>query len=330
MNRGVSREDPRLGAVIVRRWPLVYAEGADPALDRPDHARSGSALVRVGGLLVIIQDDANFLGLYDPGSGTLSALTLPAGPGGRRQFDKGRGNKMDKLDLEAAIPLGPDGLLAFGSGSAPGRDRVLRLTGLGSPSPTVALIDAGPLYRALGAETGFAGSELNVEGAVARDGRLHLFNRGNGAPRGELGPVDASCSLDLAAFLAWLDDRSLPLPPIQDLRRWDLGAVGGLRLTFTDAAPGPSGLLYLAAAEDSPDAVEDGPVVGVAVGRLEGETGRYALLRDLDGAPVVDKAEGLCPDPADATRAWIVFDLDDPERPTEMAEIRLTGFDAAG
>lgn len=322
-------EDPRLGARIVQRWPLVYDEGADPALDRPAHVRAGSALVRVADSLVIIQDDANFLALHELGSGRTRALTLPAGPGGRRQFDKGRGNKMDKLDLEAAVALGEDGLLAFGSGSAAGRDRILRVRDLHGETrgrkPTLELQDALPLYRALDAETAFAGSELNIEGAVWDGDRLRLFNRGNGAPRDGLLPVNATGTLDRVAFLAWLEQADEVVPQLQDVIRWDLGTIDGVRLTWTDAAIGPHGLMYLAAAEDSPDAVEDGPVVGVALGRIAGELGRYALLRDQDGGPVTDKAEGLCLDPSDPNRGWIVFDLDDPERPTEMAEIRLSG-----
>ncbi len=317
--------DPSLRATILRRWPLLYAEGADPALDRPDHARSGSALVRVGDRLVIIQDDANFLGLYDPGAGRLTALTLPEGPGGKRQFDKGRGNKMDKLDLEAAVPI-PDGLLAFGSGSAPGRDRILAVRGLSGSAPEITLLDAGPLYRALEAEARFAGSELNVEGAVWDGPWLRLFNRGNGAPREGRLPVNASVRLEAEALLRWLEDTRQAPPPLQDVEGWDLGRVGGVALTFTDAAPGRAGILYLAAAEDSPDAVEDGPVLGVALGRISGGEARYALLTEADGRPVTDKAEGLWQDPETPDRAWVVFDLDDPERPTEMAELRLEGF----
>ncbi len=325
MSLARSFEDPGLRATIVRRWPLVYAEGADPALDRPDHARSGSALLRLGRQLVIIQDDASFLALYDLDSGRCSALTLPAGPGGRRQFDKSRGNKMDKLDLEAAVPLGEDGLLAFGSGSAPGRDRILRVTGLNSAAARVELLDGGALYRVLQAEPGFTGSEMNLEGALWDKDRLILFNRGNGAPRDGLLPVNAVCALDRAAVARWLEDADAPVPTMLEHQPWDLGTVNGTRLTFTDAARGASGMLYLAAAEDSPDAVDDGPVVGVAIGVIAGGAGRYALLRERDGGLVTDKAEGLWVEGPDYKQGWIVFDLDDPERPAEMAEIRLEG-----
>lgn len=317
--------DPRLSAQIVRRWPLRYAEGPDPALDRPGHVRAGSALIEVGGLLVIIQDDSNFLALYDPNTDRVRALTLPAGPGGRRQFDKGRGNKMHKLDLESAVALGEDGLLAFGSGSAPGRDRILRVRGLLSEQPAIELLDAGPLYEALAAEVSFAGSEMNIEGAVRLGERLRLFNRGNGAPRGALSPVNATADLSWRDLLRWLEDPQAPVPRLHAVQRYDLERLNDVGLTFTDATICPAGALYLAAAEDSPDAVEDGPVTGVAVGVLDAAGGRWAPLLGPDGQQLTDKAEGLCLDRDEPRRGWVVFDLDDPDTPTDMAEIRLEG-----
>lgn len=323
--RSIPR-DPRLEAHLGPRTPLRYSAGPDDALDRSAHVRAGSALVLVGGDLVVVQDDAAFLAHLDPGVARVEALALPAGPGGRRLFDKGRGNKMDKLDLESAIPLGEDGLLAFGSGSAAGRDRILQATGLGGGNPSVALCNAGPLYQALAENVAFSGVGLNIEGA-ARVGpdTLRLFQRGNGAPVGDRMPVNASCDLSLRALLAWLEDPMSPLPILTSVVQYDLGAAEGVALGFTDAAAVPGGVLYLAAAEDTPNAVDDGPVVGVAMGLLWGEGGCWTLLREADGSPVLDKAEGLCMDPADPARGWVVFDLDDPDRPTELAPLRLWG-----
>jgi hypothetical protein len=52
------RADPALAAVVVRQAPLHYADGADPAMDRPAHVRAGSSLARVPGGIAVIQDDA--------------------------------------------------------------------------------------------------------------------------------------------------------------------------------------------------------------------------------------------------------------------------------
>src|SRR5262245_57603151 len=122
--------DPALSARVLARRPLLYAAGPEAADDRPAHVRAGSALAWLGGRLAVVQDDANFVALVRPFRGEVSPLPLPAGPGGLRQFDEGRGNKRHKLDLEASavVPAkGGEVLLAFGSGSTPARERVLVL-----------------------------------------------------------------------------------------------------------------------------------------------------------------------------------------------------------
>jgi hypothetical protein len=93
---------PAVDVRITSRRPLVYRRGADPALDRPAHVRAASGLTYVGAQLVAVQDDAAFLGVIDPDTGLVDDVPLPAGPGGRRVFDRGLGNKADKPDLEAA------------------------------------------------------------------------------------------------------------------------------------------------------------------------------------------------------------------------------------
>ncbi|HEX8244150.1 MAG TPA: hypothetical protein VF541_11655, partial [Longimicrobium sp.] len=199
---------------MVRSVPLLYADGADPALDRPAHVRAASGAVLAGGRLAVVQDDANFIALVDPGTGRAAAVTLPAGEGGARQFDDLRGNKRFKLDLESCELLGDgDGremLVAFGSGSTPLRERIVVARGLDGAEPQIEIVDASALYALLRAETDFAGSELNVEGAAKVGGVLRLFNRGNGAPHGDLRPVNAKCDLALDALHAFLRDPTLP------------------------------------------------------------------------------------------------------------------------
>lgn len=298
-------------------------------------AGSGLAWVRAPGgrRLVVVQDDASFLALVEPPGGAVTGVPLPAGPGGARQFDARRGTKAHKLDLEACLVLddgGDEVLLALGSGSTDRRERVVVGRGVGGPAPDVRLVSAPALYALLRAEVAFSGSELNVEGA-ARDGDdVVLFQRGNGAARSGRTPVDATCRLDAKALLAHLADPRTPPPPPRDVVAWALGEIDGVRLTFTDAAPGPGGLRFLAAAEDSPDTYDDGHVTGVVVGVLDlldgdGARGRWTPVLDPGGAPLLDKAEGLALDPDDPGRAWVVIDADDPDRPADLCEVRLTG-----
>lgn len=327
-----AREDPSLSARVVQQIPLHYAAGADPALDRPSHVRAGSALALIGEVLVVVQDDANFVALLHPkrdGEIHVEAVTLPAGPGGVRQFDERRGNKYDKHDFEACIVApGPDGdlLVAFGSGGLPVRERILVVAGLpGQPRPKI--LDASRFYARLRAERGFSGSELNVEGAVLRGGRLRLFQRGNGAPSEVEQPCDATCELDWPLLWAHLaDPLAHPVPPLERITRYRLGEAGGVPLTFTDAAADGDRTLYLACAEASPDALRDGPVSGLALGLLDESGARYALVRDAAGRPFCGKAEGLAPDPRHPDRVLLVIDRDDPDAPSELIVVERAGY----
>ena len=318
--------DRRLAATVLSRKPLLYTQGPDPAEDRPAQVRAGSSLAWLRGRLAVVQDDACFIALLDPASGVVDALALPRGEGGLRQFGDARGNKASKPDFEACavLPWGQgEALLVFGSGSSPRRESVAVVDAAGQ----VLLCPAGGLYARLRAATAFSGSELNVEGAYYAGGLLRLFNRGNGATRGGLAPVDASCVLDAEALAAYLLDPGLRPPPEPfDIRQYDLGRVAGSRLTFTDAMAIDGGFLYIAAAEDSADAVSDGQVAGSAVGVVDQDGGcRWVELRAADGALFAAKVEGVCPVPGRPDRLYMVVDEDAPARPSEWCEIALSG-----
>lgn len=323
-----ARPDPMLAARVVRSLPLVYAEGPDPALDRPPHVRAASGLVRAGSRLVVIQDDANFVALVDPATGLADAITLPAGEGGLRQFGDERGNKRYKLDLETCVMLpdenGREMLAAFGSGSSERRETIVVIRGIASDAPEVRRVDASTLYARLRDSAEFAGSEMNVEGAAVTGGALRLFNRGNGASREGRDAVNASCDLDLAAFLAYLADPASAPPPPRSVARYELGEVDGQPLGFTDVSVRGDAILYAAAAEDSPDATRDGPVAGCAIGIIRGGQARFAVVRDADGGRYDSKIEGICPHPGDPARLWAVTDRDDPGTPSELLEIELS------
>ncbi len=109
MPRRVTAElDPRLRATMLGRRELVYSAGADPSADRPAHVRAASGLSWLGGRLCVLQDDANFIARVDLAGGSVEPLELPAGEGGLRLFDKTRGNKHLKLDLEACLTATAD------------------------------------------------------------------------------------------------------------------------------------------------------------------------------------------------------------------------------
>ena len=318
-----AQYDPALSATVIGRRSLVYTAGDGASLDRPPHVRAGSAMARIGAQLVVVQDDASFIAVID--GPHVRAVSLPAGPDGRRQFEERLGNKHHKLDLEACVLRGED-LVCFGSGSTKARERIVIASGLTGPSPRVRVVEAPLLYRALHEERAFAGSELNLEGAALRGGTLVLFQRGNGATIGGRAPVNATCELSFEEVWAHLLSGGPPPLP-KAIIQYDLGTTEGVPFTFTDATCTPSGaLLFLAAAEDSPDTYNDGPVAGVAIGMLAASGAVLTQIREANGEPLRAKAEGICLRHDDPSRADVVTDRDDPDLPCELLEIELRGF----
>jgi hypothetical protein len=319
-------QDPALQAIVRRRIPLFYHQGADPEIDRPAHVRAGSSLSWFGNRLAVVQDDSNFLVLIDPLTFEVEAITLPVGEAGLRQFDDQRGNKRFKLDLEACTTVptaNGDLLLAFGSGSTTRREQILMVQ---EPDPNrFSLNQAHALYAQLRADTQFSGSELNIEGAFYQAGQIRLLNRGNGAPQGNLLPINAVSALNWDELAAYLQNPEQQPPLLQTVCQYELGSLNGLELSFTDAAVTSRGVMFSATAEASPDATTDGIVGGSALGVLDSNPPRWIELRTSDGALFQEKVEGICASRESEQELFVVVDADDPELPCELCEVELSG-----
>jgi len=295
--------DDRLHVRVRGMRELVYTTPCAPDDDRPPHVRAASAIAVRGDDVFVIQDDASFIARVR--GDEVTAITLPHDANGRRRFEVGLGNKLDKLDLESAVVIG-DELWAFGSGSLPVRERICRLRG-----DAVTLSDARALYAGVRAAVG---SPLNLEGAAVVGDELWLCHRGNTGPD-DLGPAIAR--LPLAGVRACLDGGAVPAITID---RYDLGEVASIKIGFTDACALGDRVFFLAAAEASADAIADGEVLAAMLGVIGPDGVRVAPLA-LDHLPL--KAEGLAVTSPD--RALIVVDPDDPDAPTRLYEVALEG-----
>lgn len=325
-------ETAPISANVLSRQPLRYRGGADTSQDLPAHVRAGSGLAWWGDLLAVVQDDTRVVALVDPETAVSLPLLLPADEG-LRVFEPARRNKHRKLDFEAAFSFTRDGfhhLIALGSGSTSARETLLRLRcPVGeTPHPALApeLIPLPRLYRLLRETTAFAGSELNLEGtALLPDGDLMLFQRGNGAPIGDLLPVSATARIPLEALLALLDNpESAPLPELRAIEQHAFPAAPqDARYSFTDAAWTGDRLTYIAVAECSPNSYDDGEVVGSIVGWRDSDGWHCTPLLDEAGAMLLDKPEGLAPTRDGTGDLWMVTDNDDPSRPSELLRVRL-------
>ena len=323
-------QDRRLSARVVARAALRYAGGADEASDRPAHVRAGSGLAPVPEGLIVIQDDSNFLALIDPARpADARAIPLPAGPDGRRQFGDSRANKHLKLDLEACVAIGGpfSVVVGLGSGSTAARESAVIVRGWNREAADVRVVRAERLYESLRGQASFAGSEMNIEGAVLIDGSLRLFGRGNGAATAALQPVNATCDLPWAELLQYLEvPDEHPAPRPLNVNQYALGDLEAVPLGFTDAACWEDRVLFTAAAENSPDAVQDGPVTGSVIGVISPSGGvGWTPIVDESGSLLREKAEGLALARPDASEVWVIADADDELRASELLRVQLDG-----
>jgi hypothetical protein len=276
------------------------------ATHRLEGVSGGSALVRVGSnRLLAVHDDAFRVSLIALPSLAVTPLVL-----------EGEGvalPKASKPDFEAAVTT-PDGIVhLLGSGSTAKRCKIARIDPARS---SASLLEHPSLYSAV--EQALASGERpNIEGAVVIGESLRLFNRAAGRTQ------NASIDVPLAALAG-------EAPQILAMRTFDLGSLDGIALGFTDAAVLSGGrVAFVAAAEDTPDAIADGPVTGSVVGLIENAdrgAARWARLEETGDAPCGRKVEGLAID-ADLRAAWLLTDSDDPEVCAGLMRVELVGFE---
>jgi hypothetical protein len=258
------------------------------------------------------------LALTDASSG-FKPLLLPVGADGHRSFDDTIGNKHLKMDLEAAVVL-PDGrVVAFGSGSTGARESVVVVE-----SGTRVRVQRAPgLYSRLRELCEAVGSELNIEGTVVQGRRLRLFQRGNGTRVPGRGSGSLVFDVDLDQLLRWLAGRG-PVPGVIDVLEVDLGSIEGVPFGFTDAAVTEGGrIAFVACAEESVDVRSDGPILGCRFGWLDDTGAQVADVIEPDGRATLLKLEGIEPRPGSSTVFDVVADMDRPDQPAWLAELRV-------
>ena len=140
--------------------------------------------------------------------------------------------------------------------------------------------------------------------------------------RSALRSIDIDLTAALAAALGQGDVGDVT---VGNPLHYDLGAVAGVGLAVTDvvALPGES-LLVSAAAEDSPNPRDDGPVVASALARLEDDlVVEVVLLPEVDDR--VLKVEGLMvlESHERETLLLAVADQDDPQAASVATRLRV-------
>ncbi|MBB3082259.1 DUF6910 family protein [Geodermatophilus sabuli] len=283
---------------------------------------AASGIAPLGDGWLITQDDATFAAWHRDG-GISPVRVLPPVEGLDR-FTEAQGTKRLKPDLEVACPAEVDGeaaVLLLGSGSSARRKRGV-LVRLEDGRPVVAAGDLDLLYERVAQQLGLTMDQLNLEGASRHGSVVRWYSRGNLAAGVASGSVDVPLGALVAAVLGRVDAGSVP---VGQPRVYGLGAVDGVGLAVTDAIALPDGReLLSAAAEDSPNPVDDGPVVATALALVDGGT-------VLDVAPIpeadsrVHKIEGLALRAVrgDQVQLLAVVDADDPAAPSAELELRV-------
>ena len=100
---------------------------------------------------------------------------------------------------------------------------------------------------------------------------------------------------------------------------------------FTDVHALADGrMLFLASAEDSPNAIDDGAVHGTRVGILDAHGMRHADLVDAEGKVLPVKRESIAAVPGSPDRVYVVLDSDDPDVPSVDGRLSSLRSDPAG
>jgi hypothetical protein len=283
---------------------------------------AASGIAPLGDGWLIAQDDATFAA-YRRADSVTAVRVLPPVEGHDR-FSEAEGTKRFKPDLEVACPAEVDGapaVLLLGSGSSPRRMRGA-VVSLADGVPTARAGDLAPLYDAVAHRLGLPVDRLNLEGGSRLGATMRWFNRGNLAAGIASASVDVPVESIVAAVLGRAPVETIPVGrPLT----YDLGEVGGVGLAVTDAVALPDGRVLLsAAAEDTPNAVDDGPVVATALALLdEAQVRAVAAMPQVGGA--VAKVEGLALREVRDGEVHLlaVVDADDPDRPSSELDRRV-------
>lgn len=284
--------------------------------------RAASAVVPFAGGFLVVPDDATHAAWFRGSS--VSAVRLLPPTGGHELFSDATGTKHLKPDLEAACDLtGEDGpaALIMGSGSSPARMRwVLLQLEHGEPRPHVA--DMTPLYARVAESLSLRPEELNLEGACVVGDVLRWYQRGLPSAGLPSGSVDLDLRTAVAAVLGQVEPSTVT---VTGPRTYDLGAAAGVGLAITDVVTLDDGtLIASAAAEDSPNPRDDGPVVASCLVRLDD-----TVVTDVVPLPPVEggviKVEGLMVLEGDQDGALLlaVADVDNADAASLATRVRV-------
>lgn len=274
---------------------------------------AGSGLVAAAGALWIAADDMNHV-VRVPDDGACVGDGYRIFPGDLPENEKER--KRVKPDTECLLALAGGGgdatLLAFPSGSKRHRVRGAEIQLQAGDFLASRGVDLSSLLHVLDKEI----PDLNIEGGSVLGDRVFLLQRGNG----EAG-FNAVIDFPVEHLVACLrgDGAAHAFKP--HIREMRLPEMGGVRLTFTDAAVHDGAIYFAAAAEGGKSTYEDGAIMGSVIGRIGAVP---EILVAIEGRKVEGLAHGRSE--GDRLTFFAVTDADDPGLASSLLDIEVERF----
>lgn len=281
--------------------------------NRPAYVYAASGLVKIDNRLYTVADDELHLAVFEyPGDKPGNWFRLL--PGELPQDYQER--KKAKPDLESLTLLEPYEYAPYGALLAvPSMSRDTRINGLLVALDQQRMPCANPLpidFTRLRAKLAEMIEELNIEGIVVDHDRVRLFHRGS---KGK--SSSAVVELNAKRFLRDLhDSHVVSVEQEIKLEEYKMGSVDDVPLQFTDAVSIPNQrTLFLATAESSTNAYDDGASLGSSIGVMD-ESGKVTHMYNIAGR---NKLEGVSVSIEGGNiNLLLVSDTDDQTKPASL------------
>ncbi len=237
---------------------------------------SASGLIYKNNAIMMISDNAGFLYEYNLSSDSLLKTPL---------FDSDVMEnipKPQKADLEAITSVN-DTIYVFGSGSTTNRN--LMFTIEDSSKKVLATYDMADFYAVLKSFGQISDADFNIEGVVYSGDHWYFFQRGNqGSGKNGIFTISG----DITGF-----DYSIMY------NEYRLPKLSGVETCFTDATLVGDTLYFLATAEKTVSAYDDGEVVGTIIGEINlkkmkiGKTRTVSKSHKFEGITLYESGEDM-------------------------------------
>lgn len=215
---------------------------------------SASGIDIIDGTIYIIGDNTPWLFKLDEQYRVVKKFRIASA----EELKDGKIPKPLKPDFEAMTSVGSgikQEMLIFGSGSkSPQRDVLVRVNVNNLTNYKTHSLEK--FYKTLSAAAKLNAGELNIEGAVADDEHLYLFNRGK----------NIAFKLRLTELLEHINNGGNC--PIPEVFHFMLAEINGIEAGFSGATitPDKKKILFTASVENTPNWYDDGEVLGSFVG----------------------------------------------------------------